>query len=81
MLPIAAIIDSGDLLSSIAAALVSAVLFTLAVSLAIRGAARYVDYGSEGRRTAATLSLGLSITFGAVAVGLVATGLFLLITG
>ena len=80
MIPVAEIVDTAELLSSVVAALVAAILFTLAVSLAIRGAARYVDYGSEGRVVAATVSLALSVLFGVLAIALVATGLYLLIS-
>ena len=78
---LSALVDLGDLLSSIVAALLSAILFTFAVSASIRGAARYVDYGSEGRGTAAVISLAFGIFFGVLAVGLVVAGLYLLISG
>lgn len=77
---IAAIVDVGSLVDSVLAALVSAILFTLVVSVSIRGAARYVDYGSEGRGVAAALSLTLSIFFGFIGFALVAAGLYLLIS-
>lgn len=76
----ASIIDTGDLISSVVAALVSAVIFTLAVSISIRGAARWVDLGNAGRGVAAAFNLLISILAGAVALGLVCTGLYLLIS-
>lgn len=76
----ASIIDTGDLISSVVAALVSAVIFTLAVSISIRGAARWVDLGNDGRGVAAAFNLLISILAGAVALGLVCTGLYLLIS-
>ena len=80
MFLLAEIVDTGDLVSSVVAALISAVLFTLAVSLSIRGAARWVDLGNEGRSIAASFSLLGSLLAGAVALGLVATGLYLLVS-
>ena len=80
MLLLAAIVDTGELLSSVVAALVSAVLFTTAVSVSIRGAARWVDLGNEGKGAAAAISLLVSVLAGVVALGLVLTGLYLLIS-
>lgn len=77
---LASIVDAGDLISSVVAALVSAVVFTLAVSISIRGAARWVDLGNDGRGVAAAFNLLTSILAGAVALGLVCTGLYLLIS-
>ena len=75
-----AIVNSGDLISSIVAALISAIFFTFAVSVSIRGAARWVDLGNEGRGSAAVINLLVSVFAGAVALGLVGIGLYLLIS-
>lgn len=80
MTVLAALIDTGELISSVVAALVSAILFTFTVSVSIRGAARWVDLGNEGRTIAATFSLLVSLLAGAASVALVAVGLFLLVS-
>lgn len=77
----ALLLDLNDLVSAVAASLVAAVAFTVAISVAILGGSKYVDYGSDGRPMAAYGSLALALLASLVAVLIVAAGLYLMVTG
>jgi hypothetical protein len=65
---LATVVDTGALLKTVAAAFVAGVGVTLVFSVAILGAARFVDLSRDGRRVAAA-------SFGALAlVALAAAG-------
>lgn len=73
---IAVIVDSGDLLETIVASLVAGIGLTTVFSIAIWGAARYIDFSVAERRGAALGAALVGIvafvaTLGAVAFGLV----------
>jgi predicted permease len=72
---LATIVHTEELLQTIAAAFVAGVGITVIFSIAIWGAARYVDLSSNERRIAAAGAaavgiLGLGLTLATVAVGL-----------
>jgi hypothetical protein len=73
--------DLDDLLLTAVASLAVAAAFTLAVSLAILGASKYVDFGRGGRSTAAYGSLFIVLLASLVALAIVAFGLYLVVTG
>jgi hypothetical protein len=71
----AVIVDSGELLQTVIAALVASVGITTVFSVAIWGAARFVDLSRDERRVAAVAAAALGVgallaTFATVAVGL-----------
>jgi hypothetical protein len=72
--------DLNDLLGAAAASVVVVVAFAFAVSLAILGASKYVDFGTGGRATAAYGSLVVVLLGSLVAVVIVAVGLYVMIT-
>lgn len=78
---LAILLDLNNLLSAVVASLVAAVAFTTVVSLAILGASKFVDYGTEGRTAAAYSSLVLALLASLVALLIVAAGLYLMVTG
>lgn len=73
--------DLNDLLRTAVASLAVATAFTLAVSLAILGASKYVDFGTGGRNAAAYGSLFIVLLASLVALAIVAFGLYLVVTG
>lgn len=72
---LATIVHTDELLQTIAASVVAGVGITVVFSIAIWGAARFVDLSSNERRVAAVGAaavgiIGLTMTLGMVAVGL-----------
>lgn len=73
---LATIVHTDELLQTIAASVVAGVGITVVFSIAIWGAARFVDLSSNERRVAAVGAaavgiIGLALTLAMVAVGLV----------
>jgi hypothetical protein len=73
---LATVVDIDALWQTIVYALGAAVGVTLVFAIAIRGAARYVDYSRDGRMLAARLSgalaiAGLLATIAAIVVGVI----------
>ncbi len=81
MITIATVVSWSELLQSVAAGAVSAILLTIVVSLGIRGTAKYVDYSQDNRMGLAYASLAV----GGISVVLTATliiiGIYLMATG
>jgi hypothetical protein len=73
---IATVVDTGDLLATVAASLIAGVGVTFVFSLAILGAARFADLNRDGRPVAAAAfgmlaMLGLVASAAAVTVGII----------
>ncbi|MGH2953088.1 MAG: hypothetical protein ACRDK9_03570 [Solirubrobacterales bacterium] len=76
LLTLGAVVDTGDLGQTVAAAFVAGIGVTLMFSLGILGAARFAEANRDGRQLPAVLFaaiglLGFLGTLGAVALGLV----------
>ena len=72
----AVIVETSELLQTIAASVVAGIGVTVVFSIAIWGAARFVDLSGSDRPAAAAAAAtvgitGLAATLGAVAVGLI----------
>ena len=81
MAALAIIVDSGDLLMTIAASFVAGLGVALVSSLGIWGAAKYVDFRQEGRMVTAGMALGVGM-FGLLAtIGIIVLGIYLMIAG
>lgn len=78
---LAILLDLNDLLSAVVASMVAAIAFTTVISLAILGASKFVDYGTDGKTAAAYASLTLAFLASLVALSIVAAGLYLMISG
>jgi len=78
---LAMIVAIDDLLMSMAASVVAGIAVTVVVSVAIRGAARYVDYQEEGRTVPALASLLLAVLGLVLTVAIVVTGIALMVAG
>ena len=73
---LATVVDTDALWQTIVYALIAAVGVTVTFSIAIHGAARYVDHSRDGRALAARFSvavaiLGLLATAAAIAIGVI----------
>lgn len=78
---LAAIVDSGDLLMTIAASFVAGLGIALVASLGIWGGARYVDLSQEGRTVSAAFALAVG-AFGLLAtVVIIILGIGLMVAG
>ena len=78
---LAEVVNWAELGESVAAGAIAAIALTIVVSLGIRGTAKYVDYGQDGRMTAAYLSLavgGLSVL---VTATMIILGIYLMVAG
>jgi hypothetical protein len=80
MVRVAVIVDVQDLAYTVLAALVAATAVTIAISLAIRGAARYADLQQQGRIVASYGSLALAGISAVVALAMVALGIFVMVS-
>jgi len=78
---ISQIVNWTELGESVLAGAVAAILLTIVVSLGIRGMAKYVDYGQEGRLTAAYASLAVGGISVVLTVLLIGTGIYLMVAG
>lgn len=79
MLALATVVNWSELIQSVVAGSVSAILLTVVVSLGIRGTAKYVDYSQDGRMGLAYVSLavgGLSVLLTAA---LIVVGIYLMV--
>lgn len=78
---LAVVIDTGDLLMTIAASFVAGLGVALVSSLGIWGAARYVDLSQEGRTVPAVLALCVG-TLGLLSmIAMIGFGIYLMIAG
>lgn len=81
MFVLAAIVDGGDLLMTIASSFVAALSVAVVSSLGIWGQARYVDLSQEGRTIAAGFALAVGV-FGLVAtIAIIVLGIALMVAG
>lgn len=78
---LAILLDLNDLLRAVIASLVAAVAFITAVSAAILGGSKFVDFGTDGKTVAAFGSLALTLLASLVALLIIAAGLYLMVTG
>ncbi len=78
---IAVVVAIDDLLMSVAASIVAALAVTIVVSVAIWGVTKYVDFHQEGRETAAMAALGIGAVGLVLTVGIVVTGIALMVAG
>lgn len=77
---LATVVDSGDLLMTIAASFVAGLSVALVSSLGIWGATRYVDLSQEGRGVTAALALAVGL-FGFLAtIGIIVLGVLLMVS-
>jgi hypothetical protein len=76
---VAVIVDFKDLGYTVVASVIAATAITIAISLAIRGAARYAELSQHGRSLAGYGALALASVSATVALALVALGLFVMI--
>jgi hypothetical protein len=82
MTPIlAVIVDIQELAYTVLASIVAATAVTIAVSLAIRGTARYVDHSQNGRVALAYGSLALAGICVLAALAMLGFGLYVMISG
>lgn len=77
---LAVIVSTDDLLMSIAASIVAGIAVTVVVSVAIWGAARYVDFHDEGRQGSALAALFIGILGLILTVVIVVVGIGLMVT-
>ena len=80
MMLIAQIVNWSELGESVAAGAISAILFTTIVSIGIRGMAKFVDYGSEGRYLAAYASLAVGGIASILTITIIILGIALMVT-
>ena len=80
MLSVATVVEWGALLKTAVAGLVGGVGITFAFSVAIFGAARFADLRRDGRTLEAVGAAGLFVLGLAVSIGGVAVGLIVLIS-
>jgi len=78
---IAEIVNWADVGGSVVAGAVAAITLTIVVSLGIRGMAKYVDYGQEGRITAAYAALAIGGLSVLATVVLIVLGIYLMVAG
>mgnify|MGYP001232343087 CR=1 FL=1 len=78
---LAVLIDSGDLLMTIAASFVAGLGVALVSSLSIWGGAKYVDYSQEGRTMVAAMALGVGVLGLLATVGIIVLGIYLMVAG
>lgn len=76
MIELATIVETEDLLKTVAAALIAGVGITIVFSIAVYGATRFADLSRDDRPVAAaaaalTAVLALAVCLAAVAVGLI----------
>lgn len=74
-------VDWQQLLESVVAGSVSAILLTIVVSFGIRGTAKYVDYSQEGRTVLAYSSLAVGGFSLVLTVALIVFGIYLTAAG
>lgn len=80
-LVLATLVNVEELLASVAASIVAALVLAITVSLGIWGTTRYVDLNLEGRGAAAYGALAIGGAGILATVALIAFGLFLLVSG
>lgn len=78
---LAAVVETGDLLSTVLASFVAGLGVALVSSIGIWGGAKYVDLHQEGRNVAAVLALGVGILGLLATLAIIAIGLILMISG
>lgn len=77
---VATVINLTDLWQTVAAAFVGAMTISLTASVAIWGGAKYEDFNQDGRNVSAVLALGVGL-FGLLAtVGIIALGIYLMVS-
>ncbi|MGA7396327.1 MAG: hypothetical protein WBW62_02660 [Solirubrobacterales bacterium] len=81
MILLATVVNWSELLQSVVAGAVAAILLTIVVSLGIRGTAKYVDYNLEGRTAAAIGSLAVGAISLALTVTIIVFGLVIMVAG
>lgn len=78
---LATVINFSDLWQTIAAAFVGAMAISLTASIGIWGAAKYEDFNQDGKNVSAVLSLGVGLTGLLGTVGIIALGIYLMVSG
>ncbi|MGB0120968.1 MAG: hypothetical protein WBP55_08460 [Solirubrobacterales bacterium] len=78
---LATVVNWSELLQSVVAGAVAAIMITIVVSFGIRGTAKYVDYNLEGRTAAAIGSLAVGAISLVLTVIIIVFGLVLMIAG
>lgn len=78
---LATLVNWGQLLESVVAGSVSAIVLTIVVSFGIRGMAKYVDYHQEGRVVLAYGSLAVGGISVILTLGLIVLGIYLMVAG
>jgi hypothetical protein len=78
---LATLVNWEQLLESVAAGAISAIVLTVVVSLGIRGTAKYVDYSQEGRMALAYSSLAVGGISVVLTVALIVLGIYLMVSG
>ncbi len=81
MLLFAEVVNWTELAESVLAGVAAAILLTVVVSLGIRGMAKYVDYGQEGRKTAAYASFAVGGLSMFLTAALILLGIYLMVAG
>lgn len=78
---LATVVNWPELLESVLAGAVSAILITIVVSLGIRGTAKYVDYNLEGKTAAAIGSLAVGGISVVLTLAIIVFGIYLMVAG
>lgn len=78
---LATVVNWSELLQSVAAGAVSAILITIVVSLGIRGTAKYVDYNLEGRTAPALASLAVGGISVVLTIAMIIFGIYIMVAG
>lgn len=76
---LAALVNTGDLLMTIVAAIVASLAVSLVASLGIWGATKYVDFSQEGRTVPAALALGVGGLGLVATLAIIGAGLFVMV--
>ncbi|MBK5233636.1 MAG: hypothetical protein JJE13_11730 [Thermoleophilia bacterium] len=81
MITIATLVNWDQLLESVAAGAISAIVLTIVVSFGIRGTAKYVDYSQDNRMGLAYASLAVGGISVILTAALIILGIYLMING
>lgn len=76
---LATVVNTHELLMTVAAAFVSALAVALAASVGIWGVTKYIDFHQDGRAVLSVLALGLGVIGLLAMITIMALGIFLMV--
>ena len=79
MITLATVVNWSELIQSVIAGAVAAIILTIVVSLGIRGTAKYVDYSQDNRMGLAYASLAVGGVSLVLTMALIVLGIYLMV--